>query len=108
MAAQTRETCWIGENAIGHSLRCNSTLAHMVIAVAEFTFQIFGHLWLQDILNLSRTTKYFRRILMHRSAKFVWKAAQENVPDLPSVPPGMVVPQWTNLLYEQTCNVRVI
>lgn len=80
----------------------------MVIAVAEFTFQIFGHLLLQDILNLSRTTKDFRRILMHRSAKFVWKAAQENVPDLPSVPPGMVEPQWANLLYEQTCNVRVV
>ncbi|KAJ7756437.1 hypothetical protein DFH07DRAFT_959085 [Mycena maculata] len=44
----------------------------------DVLFEIFGHLDPKDLLNLARTTKEIRGILMSRSTAFVWKEARTN------------------------------
>ncbi|KAF8057157.1 hypothetical protein FPV67DRAFT_1657896, partial [Lyophyllum atratum] len=39
----------------------------------DILFEIFAHLTPYDLLNLSRTSKPWRNILMHRSSTYVWK-----------------------------------
>ena len=67
--------------------------------------QIFGHLHPLDLLHLARTTKAFRRVLMHRSAISVWKAARATIPGQPDCPPAMSEPQWANLAFGLQCHV---
>ena len=67
--------------------------------------QIFGHLHPLDLLHLARTTKAFRRVLMHRSAISVWKAARATIPGLPDCPPELSEPQWANLAFDPQCHV---
>ncbi|RDB24429.1 hypothetical protein Hypma_008472 [Hypsizygus marmoreus] len=70
----------------------------------DVLFEIFGHLLPADILHLTRTTKVFRRVLLHRSAISIWKAALANVPTLPECPPDMSLPGWTNLVFDSHCH----
>lgn len=59
-----------------------------------------------DVLRLTRTTKQFRQLLMHRSSVSIWIAARKNVPDLPDCPPYMSEPQFANLVFDTHCHVR--
>jgi hypothetical protein len=68
--------------------------------------QIFGHLNPLDILNLARTTKALRDILMRRSAISVWKEARSNVEGLPPCPADMTEAQYANLAFSPHCHVR--
>lgn len=70
--------------------------------------QIFGHLMPLDVLRLARTTKQFRRMLMHRSSVSIWIAARRNVPNLPDCPPYASEPQFANLVFDTHCHVRFI
>jgi hypothetical protein len=74
---------------------------------AELTrVQIFGNLHPLDLLRLSRVSKEFRDLLMHRSSISVWRSSLNNVvPDLPSCPPNMNEPQWISLVFDATCQV---
>lgn len=67
--------------------------------------EIFGHLHPYDLLRLTRTTKEFRRILLHRSSISTWKASFEHVPSLPACPPEMCEPAWANLAFSPHCHV---
>lgn len=69
------------------------------------TRQIFGSLRPFDLLRLARTTKEFRRLLMHKSAISVWRTVLAQVPGLPECPPGMNEPQWVNLAFDPHCHV---
>ncbi|TFK42253.1 hypothetical protein BDQ12DRAFT_677886 [Crucibulum laeve] len=66
--------------------------------------EIFSHLLPTDILNLSRTTKDFRRVLLHRSATSIWKSAVTNVPNFPECPEDMSLPAWISLAYDCHCH----
>ena len=68
--------------------------------------QIFGRLLPLDLLHLARTTRAFRRVLMHKSSIFVWKAARENVSGIPDCPTDLSEPQWANLAFDTHCHVR--
>ncbi|KAJ7269374.1 hypothetical protein B0H12DRAFT_1095502 [Mycena haematopus] len=70
----------------------------------DVLFEIFGHLLPLDILYLSRTTKDFRSILMHRSAISIWKASLRQICGLPECPPDMSQPAWVNLVYSPHCH----
>jgi len=70
--------------------------------------QIFGHLLPLDTLHLARTTKAFRRVLMHKSSISVWKAARANVWGFPECPPGMSEPAYANLAFDQHCHVSLL
>ena len=61
-----------------------------------------------DLLNLARTTKDIRDILMRRASKSVWKQAFVNVtPSLPECPSDLSEPQYAELAFGKTCTVRL-
>ncbi|ESK83290.1 hypothetical protein Moror_15043 [Moniliophthora roreri MCA 2997] len=68
----------------------------------ELVCEIFQYLQPRDLLLLARTT-YFRSMLIHRSAEFIWKASRWNhgIPD--PIPP-MSEPAHANLLFDGTCH----
>ncbi|KAF9225272.1 hypothetical protein BS17DRAFT_872387 [Gyrodon lividus] len=79
-------------------------LASLMEMPMDILFEIFGHLMPLDVLRLARTTKQFRRVLMHRSSLSVWIAARKNVPDLPDCPPYMTESQFANLVFDTHCH----
>ncbi|RDB29356.1 hypothetical protein Hypma_016115 [Hypsizygus marmoreus] len=84
--------------------RKQGRLAALIDMPIDVLFEIFGHLRPYDLLKLSRMTKEFRSMLMHKSSLSVWKAALAQVPDLPPCPPGMTEPQWVNLVFDPHCH----
>jgi hypothetical protein len=58
-----------------------------------------------DLLNLARTCKSFRGILMTKSSAFVWKAALRQVNGLPDCPDDLSEPGYTNLVFYARCHV---
>ncbi|KAG8219345.1 hypothetical protein J3R82DRAFT_228 [Butyriboletus roseoflavus] len=79
-------------------------LAGLMEMPMDILFEIFGHLMPLDVLRLARTTKQFRRLLMHRSSVSIWIAARKNVSDLPDCPPYMSEPQFANLVFDTHCH----
>ncbi|KAF9234857.1 hypothetical protein BU15DRAFT_25152, partial [Melanogaster broomeanus] len=57
-----------------------------------------------DLLNLARTTKAFRQLLMRKSSAFVWKAALGRVEGLPACPPDLNEPQYAYLAFYPHCH----
>ncbi|KAJ7651696.1 hypothetical protein DFH06DRAFT_1475710 [Mycena polygramma] len=71
----------------------------------DILFEIFGLLDPYDVLRLARVTKPFRRLLLHKSASGVWRAARENLtPSMPDRPPGMSEPAWIHLVFDTQCH----
>ena len=68
--------------------------------------QVFSNLHPRDLLNLARTCKKFRAFFLHPSNERLWKAARENVGDLPERPPFISEPAFVNLLFFTSCHVR--
>lgn len=68
--------------------------------------QILSHLLPNDLLNLARTTKSFRALLMSRSSENVlWRASRKRVDGLPEYPPFMSEPAYANFLFGTCCDV---
>ncbi len=59
----------------------------------------------RDLLNLARTSKSFRALLMSRSSHAMWRASIEGVEGLPKCPPYMSEPEYINLLFFPHCHV---
>ncbi|KAG1741054.1 hypothetical protein EDB19DRAFT_1908083 [Suillus lakei] len=68
--------------------------------------QILSFLLPMDLLNLSRTSKDFRNLLLQRSSASAWKTARLQVDDLPDCPQDMSEPQYANLAFYPHCHVR--
>ncbi|KAG2122589.1 hypothetical protein DEU56DRAFT_831761 [Suillus clintonianus] len=79
-------------------------LAALMNLPMDVLFEVFGHLNPLDILRLARTTKQFRRVLMHRSSMSVWKNARDNVPNMPDCPPFWTEPHYANLAFDPHCH----
>ncbi|KAF8597030.1 hypothetical protein BDV93DRAFT_527716 [Ceratobasidium sp. AG-I] len=58
-----------------------------------------------DIVMLARVNKFFRSLLMRRSAAYVWRGAMQNLPQLPACPPNMCEPHYLSLIYCETCSL---
>ncbi|KAG6913438.1 hypothetical protein DXG01_006821 [Tephrocybe rancida] len=71
----------------------------------DILFEIFGQLDPMDILNLTRTSKALRNMLMQRSATYVWKNARSHIPGLPDCPNDMSEPEYANLVFYPYCHV---
>ncbi|KAJ7610836.1 hypothetical protein FB45DRAFT_844247 [Roridomyces roridus] len=69
----------------------------------DVLFEIFGILKPTDLLTLSRTTKDFRRLLLHKSAVSIWKTSLRQI-SVPACPPDMSEPSWVNLLFSPFCH----
>ncbi|GBE80369.1 hypothetical protein SCP_0300840 [Sparassis crispa] len=57
-----------------------------------------------DLLNLARSSKPLRDILLSRSLVTAWKKARSNVKDLPDCPPDLDEPGYANLLFLPHCH----
>ncbi|ESK90969.1 hypothetical protein Moror_16367 [Moniliophthora roreri MCA 2997] len=72
----------------------------------DIVLEIFKHLLPLDILNLSRTSKELRAMLMSQSSVPIWRTARENVPELPPLPSDLNEAQYANLAFDSYCHVR--
>ncbi|KAI0664676.1 hypothetical protein C8Q70DRAFT_938855 [Cubamyces menziesii] len=82
-------------------------LSRLVDMPLDILFEIFGHLHPHDLLQLSRTTKALRSVLMRPSAVTIWRNARRNVDDLPDCPDDLTEPAYANLLFDQHCHFCV-
>ncbi|KAF9234865.1 hypothetical protein BU15DRAFT_52071 [Melanogaster broomeanus] len=74
----------------------------------DVLFQILSFLHPLDLLNLARTTKAFRQLLMRKSSAFVWKASLRRVEGLPVCPPDLNEPQYAYLAFYPHCHVSAM
>ncbi|KAI9566219.1 hypothetical protein HD554DRAFT_2329841 [Boletus coccyginus] len=58
-----------------------------------------------DLLNLARTCRSLRDLLMDKASGFVWKTARRQVQGLPDCPADMTEPEYANLLFYSRCHV---
>ncbi|GLB35481.1 hypothetical protein LshimejAT787_0210460 [Lyophyllum shimeji] len=79
-------------------------LEQMTEMPLDILFEIFAQLAPYDLLNLSRTSKALRNILMHRSSTYVWKSARSHIVGLPECPSDLSEPQYANLIYYPYCH----
>ncbi|KAG2070169.1 hypothetical protein BDR04DRAFT_1100339 [Suillus decipiens] len=70
----------------------------------DVLFHILSFLLPMDLLNLSRTSKDFRNLLLQRSSASAWKTARLQVDDLPDCPQDMSEPQYANLAFYPHCH----
>ena len=71
--------------------------------------QVASHLSPYDILQLSRSSKELRAILLSRKSRGIWIAArQDMVPPMPDCPEEhLSEPRYAQLFYERTCDVSI-
>ncbi|KAL1944343.1 hypothetical protein VTO73DRAFT_3528 [Trametes versicolor] len=55
------------------------------------------------LLRLAQSSKYFRSLLMTRSARHLWVASFRNVPGVPPCPPYISEPRYAAVLFDQYC-----
>ncbi|CAE7065061.1 unnamed protein product [Rhizoctonia solani] len=71
----------------------------------ELFAEVMRNLKPVDILNLARTCKLFRNILMRRSSEPIWKRAAENLfYVLPPPPPWLDMPQYISVVFTNSCS----
>ncbi|RPD59140.1 hypothetical protein L227DRAFT_163888 [Lentinus tigrinus ALCF2SS1-6] len=71
----------------------------------DILFEIASHLEPLDILQLARTSKEYRRLLLSRKSRHVWVTARERIAPRPLLDPpeGLSEPLYAALLFEPTC-----
>ncbi|CUA72615.1 hypothetical protein RSOLAG22IIIB_10183 [Rhizoctonia solani] len=79
----------------------------MKVPIEVFT-EIAHYLNPADLLSLVQTNKFFRSMLLNRSAVLIWQRSLGNVPGLPPCPTRMIEPQYAALLYSKHCTAGPI
>ncbi|KAJ7444819.1 hypothetical protein FB451DRAFT_70951 [Mycena latifolia] len=71
----------------------------------DILFEIFGQLYPADLLNISRSSKALRNIILRKSVAFIWKQAFLNFTDgpPPPCPDDLNEVQYANLLWGKHC-----
>ncbi|KAK7687019.1 hypothetical protein QCA50_009518 [Cerrena zonata] len=67
-------------------LRKKGSLQDLPNMPLDIIFEVLGYLLPNDLLNLARTTKEFRNLLMSRESRRFWKTARGNIKGLPKCP----------------------
>ncbi|KAM5534534.1 hypothetical protein V8D89_006006 [Ganoderma adspersum] len=70
----------------------------------DILFEIFGFLHPRDVVNLARTSKAFRTLLMSRDSAAFWRQARRKLKDLPDPPNYLSEPAYANLLFFPHCH----
>ncbi|KDQ62855.1 hypothetical protein JAAARDRAFT_188497 [Jaapia argillacea MUCL 33604] len=70
----------------------------------DILFKVLGHLLPLDLLNLSRTNKEFRLMIMSRTSLHLWKVSFDQFPGIPECRPNTSTPRWASLVFEQHCH----
>ncbi|EUC59831.1 hypothetical protein RSOL_325090 [Rhizoctonia solani AG-3 Rhs1AP] len=79
-------------------------LAGLMNMPIDIFTEITSYLLPVDIISLSRSNKFFRNMLMHRSSIHIWHETMRNVEGLPPCPPNLSEPQYLTLLFVKTCS----
>ncbi|KAG8957800.1 hypothetical protein FRC00_003503 [Tulasnella sp. 408] len=58
-----------------------------------------------DLLQLARSTRRLREILMSKESKPIWRRARANITDLPDCPEDLSEPQYASLMFEVGCQI---
>ncbi|KAJ3877255.1 hypothetical protein F5051DRAFT_10401 [Lentinula edodes] len=69
----------------------------------DIMFEIFCYLEPNDLINLARTTRDLRGILMSKSSELIWRTARSNLDGLPPLPKDLSEPQYADLLFCTHC-----
>lgn len=85
--------------------RMHGFLAGIVHVPMDIFAQITSHLHPIDIHSLARTSKKFRKLLMSRSSKHIWRAAERNVLGLPPCPEHITEPEYAALVFGKWCSM---
>ncbi|KAF5341658.1 hypothetical protein D9611_002145 [Ephemerocybe angulata] len=114
---RTRQTKAVTGKAVGNEeaapvvLRNDSTskVATRVTLTGlpfDLLSEIYALLHPVDLLQLARTSKVFRKVLMNRQAsrKMIWMPALASIRGLPPCPKDLAEPRYINLLLESTCD----
>ena len=75
------------------------------LSVNDIGEKIASYLSPQDLLNMSRTVKSLRNMLMSKSYKSAWLVAEAAV-GLPACPPDISCPQYASLVFDDFCTVN--
>ncbi|THH15441.1 hypothetical protein EW146_g5042 [Bondarzewia mesenterica] len=88
----------------GPSRRKQGRLENMLGMPLDVLFEIFRCLSPFDLLQLARTSKTLRDLLMSRTVSSLWKNARQSIPGppAPEPPSDMSEPSWANLLFGGT------
>ncbi|CAE6402972.1 hypothetical protein ACGC1H_001083 [Rhizoctonia solani] len=71
----------------------------------EVFMEIAYHVHPGDLISLIRTNKFFRVMLLNKSAILIWQRALSYVPQLPPCPTGMMEPQYAALIFSKNCTL---
>ncbi|EIW52750.1 uncharacterized protein TRAVEDRAFT_90169, partial [Trametes versicolor FP-101664 SS1] len=74
-------------------------------APVDIFYEIVSHLHPLDLINVARTSKPLRTLLMTRKSRSVWRSCLGNVRGLPPCPDEMNEPAYAALLFERICTV---
>ncbi|CAE6443604.1 unnamed protein product [Rhizoctonia solani] len=84
--------------------RKKNNLAIKIMSYHNSPRTIASFLGPKDILSLARVNKLLRKLLMQRSAKHIWRAAERNVDRLPPCPRHLTNPQYAALVFSKECS----
>ncbi|KAG8697172.1 hypothetical protein FRC08_006695, partial [Ceratobasidium sp. 394] len=76
----------------------------MNMPIEVFT-EIAKYLYPLDLILLSRANKFFRQLLLSRSAIQTWRHALSNVDGLPPCPEELCEPQYAALMFTKYCSM---
>ncbi|CAL1707751.1 unnamed protein product [Somion occarium] len=80
------------------------SLRDMPAMPLDILFEVFVYLEPMDLLNLARTSKPFKQLLVDRTAARFWRAARENIKGLPDCPSFLSEPAYANLCFDAHCH----
>ncbi|KAI1789087.1 hypothetical protein LXA43DRAFT_1096656 [Ganoderma leucocontextum] len=87
----------------GKSRQTAGSLSELMNMPLDVFFEVAGHLHPLDMLNLARTSKSFRSVLLAKSSRSAWIASLTSVDTLPSCPHNMSEPLYAALLFDHHC-----
>ncbi|KAI0831736.1 hypothetical protein BC628DRAFT_1415246 [Trametes gibbosa] len=91
-----------GKKAIGRNI---GKLTEILNVPMDVFFEITSHLKPIDLLQLARTSKELRAMLLSRTSRHIWVAARRNiVPRMPDCPDYMSEAQYAHLVFERICD----
>ncbi|QRV82284.1 hypothetical protein RhiJN_10299 [Ceratobasidium sp. AG-Ba] len=72
---------------------------------SDIFIEIALYLMPKDIISLARSNKFFRKLLMSRTALHIWLGTMRNVPGIPPCPPDLSEPHYLALIYARNCSI---
>ncbi|KAG8739682.1 hypothetical protein FRC10_005278 [Ceratobasidium sp. 414] len=77
----------------------------LTIDYMSLSKQIAKYLYPLDLILLSRANRFFRQLLLNRSATQTWQHALSNVDGLPPCPEELCEPQYAALMFTKYCSM---